>query len=48
MESPLGRKILDRLGLEGEWEGVGHLALGYADGPLPPAYEINKDRYRVI
>ena len=48
MESPLGRKILDRLGLAGEWEGVGHLALGYADGPYPPAYEIRADRYRVI
>ena len=48
MESPLGRKILDRLGLDGEWIGVGHLALGYADGPCPPAYEIRADRFRTI
>ena len=48
MESPLGAKILARLGLEGEYIGVGHLALGYADGPEPPAYEIRDGRYRVI
>jgi hypothetical protein len=48
MESPLGAKILSRLGLEGRYIGVGHLALGYADGPEPPAYEIRADRYRVI
>ncbi len=48
MESPLGRKILDRLGFSGEWEGIGHLALGYADGPRPAAYAVNPGRYRVI
>lgn len=48
MEGPLGRKILDRLGLEGEWLGVGHLALGYADGPLPPPYPIKPGRYLAI
>ncbi len=47
-EGPLGAKILSRLGLEGEYEGVGHLALGYADGPLPPPYEIKPGRYRII
>lgn len=36
MESPLGAKILERLGLEGEWEGVGHLAIGYPDEAVPP------------
>lgn len=48
MAGPLGAKILSRLGLEGEWEGVGHLALGYADGPLPAAYEIKPERYRTL
>ena len=48
MAGPLGAKILSRLGLEGEWEGVGHLALGYAEGPLPPSYEIKSGRYRVL
>ena len=27
------------LGIKGEWEGVGHLAVGYADGSVPPAAE---------
>ena len=48
MEGPLGAKILSRLGLEGEWEGVGHLALGYAATALPPPREINPARYRAI
>ena len=48
MESPLGAKILSRLGLEGEWEGIGHLSLGYAAGDPPPAYEIAPGRYRSI
>ena len=29
-------------------EGIGHLALGYADGPRPAAYAVNPGRYRVI
>ena len=48
MESPLGKEIVSRLGLEGEWIGIGHLALGYADGPLPPPYEIKSNRYLSI
>ena len=48
MAGPLGRRILDRLGLSGEWEGVGHLALGYAASPLPPPREFNHDRYLSI
>ena len=48
MESPLGAKILSRLGLEGEWEGVGHLALGYAASELPPPREYNQSRYMSI
>ena len=48
MEGPLGEKIKAKLGLEGEWEGVGHLALGYAATPLPPPREVNPVRYRVI
>lgn len=48
MESPLGAKILSRLGLEGEWIGVGHLALGYPQGPLPEAKAIREGRYLVL
>lgn len=29
-ESPEGKKILKDLGIEGEYEGIGHLILGYA------------------
>lgn len=38
-ETDAGRKLLADLGIEGEWEGVGHCAVGYADGALPPAAE---------
>lgn len=29
-ESDFGKKILKDLGIEGDWEGIGHVALGYA------------------
>ena len=48
LESPLGQKILAKAGLEGEWEGVGHLALGYADMPLPEPHPYNAARYITI
>ena len=32
-----GKSLLASLGIEGEWEGIGHCVLGYADGPLPTA-----------
>ena len=28
-------EILKSLGIEGEWEGIGHCAVGYIDGELP-------------
>jgi nitroreductase len=31
------KKYLINLGLEGEFEGIGHCALGYVDGELPQA-----------
>ena len=31
------KKILEDLKIEGEWEGVGHCAIGYIDGEVPPA-----------
>lgn len=33
--SPEGRQILRGLGIEGEYIGIGHLALGYTTQPLP-------------
>ena len=36
-ESADGKAILKSLGIEGEWEGIGHCAVGYAEGDLPQA-----------
>lgn len=33
-ESDFGKKILSDLGIEGDYEGIGHCALGYAAGDL--------------
>lgn len=30
-----GKKILESLGVHGDYEGIGHLILGYADGEYP-------------
>ncbi len=37
--SDFGKQILKDLGIEGDWEGIGHVALGYADtdGEKPAA-----------
>jgi len=34
-ESDEGKEILKSLGVEGEWEGIGHCAVGYMDGEMP-------------
>lgn len=34
-EQPDYQQLLKSLGVEGEWEGVGHCAVGYTDGDLP-------------
>ena len=36
-ESDLGKDILSKLGISGEYEGIGHCALGYAAEPLKEA-----------
>lgn len=36
-ESPEGKEILKSLGIEGDYEGIGHCILGYADGEEPKA-----------
>lgn len=36
-ESPEGKEILTSLGITGDYEGIGHCVLGYADGPEPQA-----------
>lgn len=43
-ESAQGKEILASLGIEGDYEGIGHLALGYAkDAPAPS--KPRKDNY---
>ena len=43
-ESDFGKGILKRLGIEDEYEGIGHCALGYAAEPLKEATQ-RKDDY---
>lgn len=43
-ETPAFKKWLADLGITGDWEGVGHLAVGYADCDLPAAPERRPDR----
>ena len=46
-ELPEYKELLKSLGIEGEWEGVGHCILGYADvqKPNPPARKENRVFY---
>ena len=37
-ESAEGQEILKDLGIEGEWEGIGHCVLGYVDGEYPATH----------
>ncbi len=35
-EMPEGQELLRKLGIEGEYEGIGNCVLGYPDGNVPP------------
>ena len=43
-ESEEGKEILKSLGIEGDYEGIGHCVLGFADGSAPKAAP-RKDSY---
>lgn len=43
-ESEFGKNILKKLGIEGDYEGIGHCAIGYAEEPAKPAAP-RKDNY---
>lgn len=43
-ESDFGKQILKELGIEGEYEGIGHCALGYAAAPAKEAAP-RKEKY---
>lgn len=36
------KNFLKDLGIEGEWEGIGHCAIGYVDGDQPEAAQIGR------
>ena len=42
-ESEFGKQILADLGIEGDYEGIGHCALGYAAEPAPAAKARKED-----
>jgi len=42
-ESEEGKEILKSLGIEGDYEGIGHCILGYADGEAPKAKDRKSD-----
>ena len=46
-ETEWGKELLKSLGIEGEYEGIGHCALGYIDGEYPaePARKENRVYY---
>lgn len=47
-ESEEGKAILAELGIEGEYEGIGHLALGFADCENPDAHPRKENRVYYI
>lgn len=47
-ELPEGREILKQLGIEGDYEGIGHCILGYAASPEPQAAPRKENRIYYI
>ncbi len=43
-DSEAGKQFLSDLGIEGDWEGVGHVIVGHAADPAPSALERKSDR----
>ena len=42
-DSPEGKALLEKWGIDTRYRGVGHCILGYADGPLPAAKPRKED-----
>lgn len=43
-EMPKYQQLLSDLGIEGEWEGIGHCAVGYMEGKMPEAAKRKEGR----
>lgn len=43
-EMPKYQQLLKDLGVEGEWEGIGHCAIGYIEGDMPKAVKRKNNR----
>ena len=43
-ELPEYKQLLKEIGVEGEWEGIGHCAVGYIDGEIPVATKRKEHR----
>ena len=43
-ELPEYQELLKELGVDGEWEGIGHCAVGYVDGEIPKAAKRKENR----
>jgi len=43
-EQEYGKKLLEKLGIEGEWEGIGHCVVGYIDGEVPAPVQRREGR----
>ena len=43
-EQEYGKKLLEKLGIEGEWEGIGHCVVGYIDGEDPAPVQRREGR----
>lgn len=43
MESDFGKELLDSLGIKGDYEGIGHCAIGYWNGYKPKGLPRKKD-----
>ena len=46
--SPRGKELLKEWGIEGDYEGIGHRILGYADGDTPNAIPRKEDYVRYV
>lgn len=47
-ETDWGKNLLKSLGIEEEYEGIGHCAVGYVDGDAPAAHSIKDGRVYYI